>query len=213
MTLALNHRNLGLTPYADSLQAMKDFVAARDDGAVDEIWYVEHPPVFTQGMAGKPEHLLSPGDIPVVQTDRGGQVTYHGPGQIVAYLMIDIGRRQLGVRKLVELIEQAVINLLADYQVTATGDRQAPGVYVNGAKVAALGLRVRKHSTYHGLSLNVDMDLSPFQRINPCGYQGLEVTSLKKLGITDTIESVQAKLHYHLATVLNYQYQPLTHAA
>jgi len=213
MALMLNHRNLGLTPYADSLQAMKNFVAARDDSSVDEIWYVEHPPVFTQGMAGKPEHLLSPGDIPVVQTDRGGQVTYHGPGQIVAYLMIDIGRRQLGVRKLVELIEQAVIKLLADYQVTATGDRQAPGVYVNGAKVAALGLRVRKHSTYHGLSLNVDMDLSPFQRINPCGYRGLEVTSLKKLGITDTIESVQAKLHYHLATVLNYQYHPINHAA
>jgi len=210
--LALNHKVLGHIPYEDSLRAMKEFVAARDADTVDEIWYVEHPAVFTQGMAGKPEHLLSPGDIPVIQSDRGGQVTYHGPGQIVAYLMIDLRRRQLGVRKLVELIEQAVINLLADYQITATGDRQAPGVYVDGAKVAALGLRVRKYSTYHGLSLNVDMDLSPFQRINPCGYQGLKVTSLQKLGITDAIQSVQAKLHYHLANVLNYEYMPLTHA-
>jgi len=213
MTLALKQKLLGLTPYEDSLQAMKDFVAVRDSDTVDEIWYVEHPAVFTQGMAGKPEHLLTPGGIPVVQTDRGGQVTYHGPGQIVSYLMIDIARRQLGVRKLVKLLEQAVINLLADYQINATGDRTAPGVYVDGAKVAALGLRVRKHSTYHGLSLNVDMDLEPFQRINPCGYQGLEVTSLQTLGITDTIESVRDKLHYHLTSVLNYQHEPLTHAA
>jgi len=213
MTLALKQKMLGLTPYEDSFQAMKDFVTNRDTDTVDEIWYVEHPAVFTQGMAGRPEHLLMPGDIPVVQTDRGGQVTFHGPGQIVSYLMIDIARRQLGVRMLVELLEQAVINLLAEYQVTATGDRNAPGVYVDSAKVAALGLRVRKHSTYHGLSLNVDVDLEPFQRINPCGYQGLKVTSLQTLGITDTIESVREKLHYHLTSVLNYQHEPLTHAA
>lgn len=213
MTLALKHKTLGLIPYQDSFQAMKDFVATRSADTIDEIWYVEHPAVFTQGMAGKPEHLLAPGNIPVVQTDRGGQVTFHGPGQIVTYLMIDIARRQLGIRNLVELLERAVINLLAEYQVTANGDRKAPGVYVDGAKIAALGLRVRKHSTYHGLSLNVDVDLGPFQQINPCGYAGLEVTSLRALGITDAIESVRAKLHYHLTSTLNYQHEPLTHAA
>ncbi len=164
-------------------------------------------------MAGKPEHLLSPGNIPVIQTDRGGQVTYHGPGQIVAYLLIDINRRQLGVRKLVELLEQSVIRLLQEYGIDACGDRQAPGVYVNGAKIAALGLRVRKHSTYHGLSLNVDMDLNPFQRINPCGYKGLEVTSMANLGINENLESIQSKLHYHLTSSLDYQHHPLTHAA
>ena len=213
MKLTLNHRILGMTPYEDCLQAMKQFVADRDETTVDEIWYVEHPPVFTQGMAGKPEHLLAPGDIPVVQTDRGGQVTYHGPGQLVAYLLIDITRRKLGVRQLVQNIEQAVIDLLAEYDVTANGDRDAPGVYVSGTKIAALGLRVRRHSTYHGLSLNVDMDLTPFQRINPCGYQGLQVTSMRKLGITDAIESVGSKLHYHLTNSLNYQHQPLSYAA
>lgn len=213
MKLDLKHRILGLTDYPESLQAMKDFVAERQPDTIDEIWYVEHPPVFTQGMAGKAEHLLNQGNIPVIQTDRGGQVTYHGPGQIVGYLMIDIARRQLGVRRLVQMIEQAVINLLADYQVTARGDRQAPGVYVDGAKVAALGLRVRRHSTYHGLSLNVDMDLTPFQQINPCGYPGLQVISLRQLGITDDIESVRDRLHYHLTDILNYHYQPLRHAA
>jgi lipoyl(octanoyl) transferase len=213
MKLALKHKVMGLTDYPVSLQAMKDFVAAREPDTTDEIWYVEHPPVFTQGMAGKSEHLLKTSDIPVIQTDRGGQVTYHGPGQIVGYLMIDISRRQLGVRKLVQMIEQAVIDLLADYRITAYADRQAPGVYVDGAKVAALGLRVRRHSTYHGLSLNVDMDLSPFQHINPCGYPGLQVTSVAKLGITDDIEAVRDRLHYHLTHILNYQHQPLSHAA
>ena len=201
-----------MTPYEESLSAMKDFVAARKADTRDEIWYLQHPPVFTQGMAGKPEHLLAPGDIPVIQTDRGGQVTYHGPGQIVSYVLIDINRRQLGVRRLVEMLELSVIQLLQSYGIEARGDRKAPGVYVKDAKIAALGLRVRKNSTYHGLSLNVDMDLGPFQLINPCGYRGLEVTSLRKLGITDAIESVQSELHYHLASTLDYQYQPLPHA-
>lgn len=213
MSLPLNSRLLGLTPYEDSLSAMKQFVASRKPDTTDEVWYLQHPPVFTQGMAGKPEHLLSPGNIPVIQTDRGGQVTYHGPGQIVAYLLIDINRRQLGVRRLVELLEQSVIGLLREYGIDACGDRQAPGVYVNGAKIAALGLRVRKHSTYHGLSLNVDMDLNPFQLINPCGYKGLEVTSMANLGIKENLESIQSKLHYHLTSSLDYQHHPLTHAA
>ena len=213
MSLPLNSKLLGLTPYEDSLSAMKQFVASRKPDTIDEVWYLQHPPVFTQGMAGKPEHLLTPGNIPVIQTDRGGQVTYHGPGQIVAYLLIDINRRHLGVRKLVELLEQSVIKLLKQYGIDACGNREAPGVYVNGAKIAALGLRVRKNSTYHGLSLNVDMDLSPFQRINPCGYKGLEVTSMANLGINENLESIQSKLHYHLTSSLDYEHQPLTHAA
>ena len=213
MSLPLKYQLLGLVPYDESLAAMKEFVASRQPDTCDEIWYLQHPPVFTQGMAGKAEHLLSPGDIPVIQTDRGGQVTYHGPGQIISYLMIDITRRNLGVRKLVQLLEQAVIDLLATYGVAATGDRKAPGVYVDGAKVAALGLRVRKHSTYHGLSLNVDMDLAPFQRINPCGYRGLEVTSMAILGINESLESVQAKLHYHLTSILEYEHKPISNAA
>ena len=213
MSLPLNSKLLGLTPYEDSLSAMKQFVASRKPDTTDEVWYLQHPPVFTQGMAGKPEHLLTPGNIPVIQTDRGGQVTYHGPGQIVAYLLIDLNRRHLGVRKLVELLEQSVIKLLKQYGIDACGNREAPGVYVNGAKIAALGLRVRKNSTYHGLSLNVDMDLSPFQRINPCGYKDLEVTSMANLGINENLESIQSKLHYHLTSSLDYEHQPLTHAA
>lgn len=213
MSYPLTFREIGITPYEQSLNEMKAFVASREQDTTDEIWYLQHPPVFTQGMAGKKEHLLSPGDIPVIQTDRGGQVTYHGPGQIVAYLLLDIQRRQLGIRKLVQLIEQAIINLLRTYGIEANGDRDAPGVYVDGNKIAALGLRVRRHSTYHGLSLNVDMDLAPFQRINPCGYANLKVISMAMLGIEESVESVQHKLHYHLCSVLDYQYSALTHAA
>ena len=210
VTLPLNHSVLPQTIYAEGLQAMKDFVAGRAADTRDEIWYVEHPPVFTQGMAGKPEHLLDARDIPLVQSDRGGQITYHGPGQIIAYCLIDIARRKLGVRRLVELLEQSVIDLLLEYGIKARGNRKAPGVYVQGEKIAALGLRVRRHSSYHGLSLNVDMDLSPFRQINPCGYQGMRVTSLKTLGISDSVETVRGKLHYHLCTTLGYDYQPLT---
>jgi len=210
MALPLRAVVLPQTPYLESWQAMKDFVAQRSADSRDEIWYVEHPPVFTQGMAGKAEHLLDARGIPLVQSDRGGQITYHGPGQIVAYCLIDIARRRLGVRKLVELLEIAVIALLDEYGIQGKGNRDAPGVYVNGEKIAALGLRVRRHSTYHGLSLNVDMDLAPYRQINPCGYRGLRVSSLKTLGLSHPVAAVRERLHYHLCATLGYDYRPLT---
>ncbi|MCL4104422.1 UNVERIFIED_CONTAM: hypothetical protein GTU68_047384 [Idotea baltica] len=157
---------------------MKDFTDGRSPDSPDELWLLQHAPVFTQGQAGKAEHVLAPGDIPVIQVDRGGQVTYHGPGQWVMYLLIDLRRRDLGVRALVDLIETALIDLLADYGIAAASRPDAPGVYVAGEKIAALGLRIRKGCSYHGLSLNVDMNLEPFQRINPCGHEGLQVTSM-----------------------------------
>lgn len=187
-------RHLGLVEYAEAFQAMRHFTEQRDAGTADEIWLLQHPPVFTQGMNGKPEHLLAPGDIPVVQVDRGGQVTYHGPGQLVVYLLFDLRRRKLGVRQVVNAMEQAVITLLRDYGLEGEARQDAPGVYVNGDKVSSLGLRVRRNGTYHGLSLNVDMDLEPFQRINPCGYQGLGVTQLRELGITTKLEQVGTAL-------------------
>lgn len=165
--------------YVPIWEAMRNFTAARTEQTPDEIWLLSHKSVFTQGQAGKAEHVLLPGDIPVVQIDRGGQVTYHGPGQLVAYLMVDVRRSAIGVRELVEQLELSVIDVLAGYGVHAQSQRKAPGVYVNGAKIAALGLRIRKGCSYHGLSLNVDMDLAPFARINPCGYAGLAVTQLR----------------------------------
>lgn len=165
--------------YEPVWDAMRSFTEQRDTYSDDELWLLNHQPVFTQGQAGKPEHILLPGDIPVVQIDRGGQVTYHGPGQLLAYLLIDVRRTGIGVRELVEQIEQSVIDVLATYGVSAQSQRKAPGVYVNGAKIAALGLRVRKGCSYHGLSFNIDMDLAPFARINPCGYEGLAVTQLR----------------------------------
>jgi lipoyl(octanoyl) transferase len=174
-------RELGLVDYAPTLQAMKAFTDSRDPNSPDELWLLQHPRVFTQGQAGKAEHVLAPGDIPVIQVDRGGQVTYHGPGQWVIYLMVDLRRHKLSVRDLVDLIEQSIVRLLAEYGITAAARADAPGVYVNGAKIAALGLRVRRGCSYHGLSLNVDMDLEPFQRINPCGHEGLRVTSMSAL--------------------------------
>ena len=173
-------RKLGLVEYESTLQAMKDFTDSRTAESADELWLLQHPKVFTQGQAGKAEHVLAPGDIPVVQADRGGQVTYHGPGQWVLYLLIDIKRHKLGVRALVDLIENSIIRLLAEYGIEAAARPDAPGVYVAGDKIAALGLRVRKGCSYHGLSLNVDMDLEPFDRINPCGHEGLKVTSMAK---------------------------------
>lgn len=175
-------RNLGRQPYEPVWRAMQAFTDARDESTVDELWLVEHDPVFTLGQAGRPEHVLAPGDIPVLQVDRGGQVTYHGPGQIVAYPLVDLRRIKLGVRELVTRIEQAVIDVLADWNILAERRDGAPGVYVAGAKVAALGLRVRRGCSFHGLAFNVAMDLSPFQRINPCGYQGLQVASVADLG-------------------------------
>lgn len=165
--------------YLPIWESMRSFTAARTEDTPDEIWLLSHKPVFTQGQAGKAEHVLLPGDIPVVQIDRGGQVTYHGPGQLVAYLLVDVRRSAIGVRELVEQIELSVIDVLQGYAVQAQSQRKAPGVYVNGAKIAALGLRIRKGCSYHGLSFNIDMDLAPFARINPCGYAGLEVTQLR----------------------------------
>jgi lipoyl(octanoyl) transferase len=174
-------RELGLVDYHSTLTAMRQLTDSRDADAPDELWLLQHPPVFTQGQAGKAEHLLAPGDIPVIQVDRGGQVTYHGPGQWVLYLMVDLRRQQLSVRDLVNLIERSVVQLLQEYAISAASKPDAPGVYVAGEKVASLGLRIRRGCSYHGLALNVDMDLEPFGRINPCGYEGLHVTSMAKL--------------------------------
>lgn len=171
-------RHLGRRAYEPVWQAMREFTDARNEDTPDELWLVEHDPVFTQGLAGKPEHVLNPGNIPIVQTDRGGQVTYHGPGQVVAYPLIDLKRRELGVRCLVNELEQSVIDLLAERGVRAERQEGAPGVFVGGAKIASIGLKVRHQRSYHGLAFNVDMDLSPFAMINPCGYAGLEMTQL-----------------------------------
>ena len=173
-------RELGLVEYAPTLDAMREFTDSRNADTADELWLLQHPPVFTQGQAGKAEHVLAPGDIPVIQVDRGGQVTYHGPGQWVVYLLVDLRRRRLGVRQLVELIEWSIVQLLGDYRIDGAPRREAPGVYVDGDKIASLGLRVRRGCSYHGLALNVDLDLEPFQRINPCGYAGLQVTSMAR---------------------------------
>lgn len=176
-------RRLGVIAYERACDAMREFTTARTVSTPDELWLVEHPPVYTLGQAGKPEHLLRDNGIPVVRADRGGQVTYHGPGQVVAYVLLDLHRRGLTVKRLVWLLEQAVIDFLAALAVAGERRAGAPGVYVEGAKLAALGLRVRGGCTYHGLALNVDMDLAPFRDINPCGYEGLAVTQLADLGV------------------------------
>ncbi|MBK6958830.1 MAG: lipoyl(octanoyl) transferase LipB [Nitrosomonas sp.] len=187
-------REMGLSDYQATWQAMKDFTNSRTAETCDEIWLLQHPPVFTQGIAGKPEHLLCNTGIDLIKTDRGGQITYHGPGQIVAYLLLDIRRLKLGVRELVRSMENAVIDVLKDYHIEAVARVDAPGVYVNYAKIAALGLKIKKNYCYHGIALNVNMDLTPFSYINPCGYQGLQVTQTKDLGITDGLEILSNKL-------------------
>lgn len=174
------HR-LGRRPYEPVWRAMRDLTDQRDASTSDQLWLVEHDPVFTQGRAGKPEHVLMPGDIPVVETDRGGQVTYHGPGQVVAYPLLDVRRAGLGVRELVNRLERAVIALLAELGVEAHARPDAPGVYVGEAKIASLGLRIRRGASFHGVALNVDGDLSPFERINPCGYAGMAMTRVSDL--------------------------------
>jgi lipoyl(octanoyl) transferase len=189
---------LGMVDYEPTWRAMQHFTAERTADTVDEIWLVQHPPTYTQGQAGKPEHLLNATGIPVVKIDRGGQITYHGPGQIVAYLLLDLHRWKINVRELVRLMEQAVIEVLAEYGVKAEGRDDAPGVYVGDAKIAALGLKIKKGCSYHGLSFNVDMDLSPFDNINPCGYEGLRVTQAIELGITVPWEELQAQLTQNL---------------
>lgn len=175
-------RWLGRVDYEPTWRAMQRLVDGRGPGTADEIWFLEHPPVFTLGMNSKPEHLLGTGDIPVVQIDRGGQVTYHGPGQLVVYPLLDLGRAKLGVRALVEGIERAIIATVAEWGIEAYGRRDAPGVYVGPRKIASVGLRIRRGCSYHGLALNVAMDLEPFRRINPCGYAGLEMTQVSELG-------------------------------
>ena len=190
--------------YAPVLEKMQAFTQARQEDARDEIWLLEHAPVFTLGRNGKMEHVLTPGAIPVIPIDRGGQVTYHGPGQLVAYVLLDVRRSGVGVRELVMKLEQAVIGLLAGHGIEAHGDRDAPGVYVQGKKIAALGLRVSRGKTYHGLSLNVDMDLEPFTRINPCGYAGLEVTQCRDLGMGEYTLELAGDLCLRLAQQLGY---------
>lgn len=181
---------------------MQVFTDVRDATSRDEIWFLEHPPVFTMGMNGKYEHVLAPAEIPVVQIDRGGQVTYHGPGQLVVYPLLDVRRLGIGVRQLVVALENAVIAMVAQWNIQAIGCRDAPGIYVDGRKLASIGLRIRRGCSYHGLALNVAMDLEPFQRINPCGYQGLEVTDLRSLGVTATVESVARTFSSHLLRAL-----------
>ena len=196
-------RQLGLQAYQPVWQAMKTFTDNRDDNTPDEIWLVEHTPVFTQGQAGKAEHVLNAGDIPIVQVDRGGQVTYHGPGQQVVYLMLDIRRRRLGVRELVTALEQSVVKLMNDHNIQAYPRDDAPGVYVGGAKLCSVGLRIRRGCSFHGLALNVNMDLSPFQRINPCGYAGMEMTNCADLNGPQTLAEASDGLIRHLVSELN----------
>ncbi|WP_394146328.1 lipoyl(octanoyl) transferase LipB [Vibrio atypicus] len=196
---------LGRQDYQPIWQAMHDFTDNRTDETIDEIWLVEHNPVFTQGQAGKAEHLLNTGDIPVVQSDRGGQVTYHGPGQLVAYFLINLRRKKLGVRDLVTHIENLVINTLKHYNIDAAARPDAPGVYVDSKKICSLGLRIRKGCSFHGLALNVDMDLSPFLRINPCGYAGMEMVQVSQLGGPKDLEQVEKTLVEELVTLLGYE--------
>jgi len=195
-------RELGLVPYESTWHDMQTFTETRDEHTPDEIWLLEHPPVFTQGQAGKAEHLLRTGDIPVVKVDRGGQVTYHGPGQLVAYVLIDIKRAKIGVRQLVTAIEQAIVDTLAAYGVAASAKPDAPGVYVADNKIASLGLRIKKGRSFHGLALNVDMSLEPFLRINPCGYAGLAMVQLKDFVPTPSMASVKKQLAQALAIQL-----------
>ncbi len=207
----LNVRHLGTVDYRPVWEAMQAFTDRREADTPDELWLLEHNPVFTQGQAGRAEHLLAPGDIPVIQVDRGGQVTYHGPGQLVGYLLIDLKRRKMGVRELVTAIEKLLVSVLGEYGIEAGPRADAPGVYVNepgggpGAKVAQLGLRVRRGCSFHGLSLNIDMDMTPFARINPCGHAGMAVTSIaRETGSNPAVADIAAQVSRQLATDLGY---------
>ena len=191
-------RELGLQPYQQVWQDMQLFTDQRSESTADELWLLQHPPVYTLGKNGRPEHILDARDIPVIKSDRGGQVTYHGPGQLIVYTLLDLNRMQIGVRELVTRIENSVIELLQDYGIRANARKDAPGVYVDGRKIAALGLRIRKGCSFHGLALNVDMDLEPFARINPCGYQGMEVTQLSELADSVDIGTVEKRVLSHL---------------
>lgn len=190
-------RWLGRQDYQPCWQAMQEFTQTRDENTADEIWLLEHTPVFTQGQNGKPEHVLNPGDIPVVQTDRGGQVTYHGPGQLMVYTLIDLKRKKFNVRELVTLLEQSVIDLLAEYNITAAAKADAPGVYVGQKKICSIGLRIRKGCSYHGIAFNVALDLEPFNRINPCGFSQLQMAQFSELGgLASTLETGRGLVKY-----------------
>ncbi|MGF1752404.1 lipoyl(octanoyl) transferase LipB [Vibrio makurazakiensis] len=197
-------KKLGRQDYEPVWKAMHEFTDTRTDDDADQVWLVEHNPVFTQGQAGKAEHVLNAGDIPIVQSDRGGQVTYHGPGQLVAYFLINIRRKKFGVRDLVTHIENLVINTLKAYNIESAARPDAPGVYVDGKKICSLGLRIRRGCSFHGLALNVNMDLSPFLRINPCGYQGMEMVQVSQLGGPESLELVEQQLIQELVTLLGY---------
>ncbi|WP_394250770.1 lipoyl(octanoyl) transferase LipB [Vibrio profundi] len=197
-------KKLGRQDYEPVWKAMHEFTDNRTDDDADQVWLVEHNPVFTQGQAGKAEHVLNAGDIPIVQSDRGGQVTYHGPGQLVAYFLINIRRKKFGVRDLVSHIENLVINTLKAYNIESAARPDAPGVYVEGKKICSLGLRIRRGCSFHGLALNVNMDLSPFLRINPCGYQGMEMVQVSQLGGPESLEPVEQQLVQELVTLLGY---------
>ena len=191
-------RELGRQDYIPLWREMQAFTDTRDESTADEIWFAEHPPVFTMGLNASQEHLLAPGDIPVVQIDRGGQVTFHGPGQLMIYPLIDLRRAGLGVRPLVTALEQSVVDFVAEYAIDAASRADAPGVYVAGEKLASVGLRIRRGSSFHGMALNVDIDLEPFSRINPCGYEELQMTDLNRLGVDLQLEKVSQKLLPHL---------------
>ena len=203
--MAILVRHLGEVDYDDTWQKMRDFTDNRQKDTPDELWFLQHPAVYTLGKNGKPEHVLNSAEIPVINSDRGGQVTYHGPGQIVVYTLLDLNRLNIGVRALVTGLEQVIIDLLSDYGIAANARRDAPGVYVNDAKIAALGLRVRKGCSFHGLALNVAMDLEPFSRINPCGYEGLEVTQIKNFISDIKLESVTDDLQQRLIEQFSYE--------
>jgi lipoyl(octanoyl) transferase len=203
-------RWLGRADYEPTWRAMQRYADSGDSGTRDELWFLEHPPVFTLGMNARAEHLLAPGDIPVIRIDRGGQVTYHGPGQLVVYPLLDLARRGLTVRALVEAMERAIVMTAASWGINAAGRRDAPGVYVGGRKLASIGLRIRRGRSYHGLALNVAMDLEPFRRINPCGYAGLEMTQLAELGGPSDLETVAEALAPRLLAELGIEPQSAT---
>ena len=202
-------RDLGLQDYSPIWEAMQKFTAERDESTADELWCLEHPPIFTMGLNGKEKHLLNVSNIPVVNIDRGGQVTYHGPGQLIIYTLIDLERLHIGVKDLVNNIEQSIIQLLKQYDIDAQGKENAPGVYVDGEKIAALGLRIKKNKSYHGLSLNIDMDLSPFKQINPCGYADMQVTQVNDLTKKVNKENLKLDLLSLLGKNLGYQQEQI----
>ncbi|VAX14696.1 Octanoate-[acyl-carrier-protein]-protein-N-octanoyltransferase [hydrothermal vent metagenome] len=204
-TFPLIVRNLGRQNYETVWRAMQSFTRKRTADSPDELWLVEHPAIFTLGLNGKREHLLEPGSIPVIDVDRGGQVTYHGPGQLLLYPLLDLQRHQLGVRQLVSLLEQLVIDLLANYQLTAQNRTDAPGVYVGEAKIAALGLRIKHGCSYHGMALNINMDLEPFNRINPCGYENMPVTQCVDLGIQADMKTIGRQLQQQFSEKLGFK--------